>query len=360
MNIEIKKIGNKTYKNEYVFLVDGKPDEETNVYEISGRIYIHSTNNYLLTEFKQWTISNFKELSIGNISFNLETDSYYNYKKIEIDILKNNQVFIIVEVQAESEVWNKPFSITQFANEIELNCHDNILYHQDDKETLLNGFGIALKFVEYEEPINRYIDMMIDEYENICQKSEIKLFEELNKSSLISYFNFPHEIEAACKQYLVYFTEFLKDIGINAESNISTHRGQTLFTVKPEDKTQALALIKDTLNMYLNLPSSTEIGQINILHQDIGVQQLMSNIQFLQSQIMLGNAILQAKNSSIESLELTNYQLKQIVDSKDKELLKYNQGEEIIDGIVRVNKYESKGFTIDLGELLRRIKRKLN
>ena len=360
MNVEIKQIESEKSKEKYIFLIDGNEDEQTIVYKISEQFYVITENYELNSILTKWTISDFQRLSINNYSYRLETDKYYIFKEVEIKFSKReNKSFASVKVQVESEFWDKPFSMIEFANEIERNCYDDIYYYQEDEETILNGFGIRLTFYDNSESVQKYFDKIFEAYENIFQAAENNLIKELNKSSLVSYFNFPPEIETACKQYLIYFTEFLNDIGVSADSNISTHLGQTIFTVTPANKNHALELIKDTLNMYLSLPSNPEIMQINIINQDIGVQQLFSNIQFLQSQLMLGNAIIQAKDTSIKSLEISNYQLKQIIDSKNIELEKQNQGEDLIKGIVSVNKFENKGISINFGELLRRIKRKL-
>ena len=53
-------------------------------------------------------------------------------------------------------------------------------------------------------------------------------------------------------------------------------------------------------------------------------------------------------------LQLSNYQYKQLIDANSK---KDENKEDIIKGVVSVDKFESKGFSINLAELMRRLKR---
>jgi hypothetical protein len=50
-------------------------------------------------------------------------------------------------------------------------------------------------------------------------------------------FQFPEETKTACTQYLQYFYEFLKDVGIKAKVAVTEQdSGGVLFSVAPEDK----------------------------------------------------------------------------------------------------------------------------
>jgi transcriptional regulator with XRE-family HTH domain len=73
-------------------------------------------------------------------------------------------------------------------------------------------------------------------------------------ASLITRFDFPEEVREACIQYLVYFTRFLKEAGIEATSEVLQKAGQTLFTVTPTDATVALSKIREALDIYLQIP----------------------------------------------------------------------------------------------------------
>ena len=71
-------------------------------------------------------------------------------------------------------------------------------------------------------------------------------------------------------------------------------------------------------------------------------------------------AVLQMKDATIESLQLSNYILKEEIttakqiDEKASDL----KEEKFMGGVVTVKKYEGKGFSIDWPSLIRKLKRK--
>ena len=64
------------------------------------------------------------------------------------------------------------------------------------------------------------------------------------------------------------------------------------------------------------------------------------------------------KDATIQSLQLSNFEYKNLLE---KELLKNKDSneEDIIRGLVSVNKYDGKGFSINIAEIVRKLKRKL-
>src|SRR5215213_4701390 len=72
--------------------------------------------------------------------------------------------------------------------------------------------------------------------------SEVQIFSvEINaenkqrESSNLFTFNFPEAVKIPCEQYLLYFATFLKDLGINAASNLQEEAGKVLFSVTPTE-----------------------------------------------------------------------------------------------------------------------------
>ena len=68
-------------------------------------------------------------------------------------------------------------------------------------------------------------------------------------------FEFPREIKNACTQYLVYFSQFLYDLGIDTSIELKESASLTLFKIKPKNKIEALENIMFALNTYLNIPA---------------------------------------------------------------------------------------------------------
>jgi hypothetical protein len=74
------------------------------------------------------------------------------------------------------------------------------------------------------------------------------------KDALVTFFEFPPLIKTSCEQYLMYFVQFLEDLGIRADSEIKRQAGQVMFAVAPKDGDVALTKIKEALQVYLRLP----------------------------------------------------------------------------------------------------------
>src|SRR6185369_100233 len=73
----------------------------------------------------------------------------------------------------------------------------------------------------------------------------------VRKDSLVTFFDFPEPFRSTCEQYLVYFIQFLEDLGILADSEIKSHAGSVMFSVTPRDGHSALVEIRKALDLYL-------------------------------------------------------------------------------------------------------------
>lgn len=261
---------------------------------------------------------------------------------------------VYIKIGLESEDWKRPFTINEFAEALEavlgMKASNKVRYQQDDN-FVSNGCGVVWSF-DPGERIDRIYDRIVAEFSEILKETHYNLLK-LDAHSLWNYFRFPDEVKVACTQYLIYFAQFLADLGISAGVEVTgNHAGAILFKVVPEDRETSLQLIKEALDAYLSAASTdfSDMGSSGI--NDIAVMQLQSNVMHLKSQLMLAKSNMQMKDATIETLQLSNYQYKQILEQKDKE-------EDVIPGIVSVGKFESNGISVNLGELLKRLKRKL-
>ena len=112
--------------------------------------------------------------------------------------------------------------------------------------------------------------------------------------------------------------------------------------------------------MFINAPGNPDAKIISSGTKDIAVLQWEANIYHLKSQIVLQQAVLQAKDATIEALQLSNYRLKEEVTTA-KQIEEKGAGlkeEKFMGGVVSVKKYEGKGFSIDFPSLIRKLKRK--
>ena len=146
----------------------------------------------------------------------------------------------------------------------------------------------------------------IDKLQSIyhaCHQEAIKNLTSAPRISPIEVvLDLPAEVKVACKQYLLYFVQFLSDLGIEANSEIRDEAGQVLFAVMPKDKDEALDKIRGALEVYLCLPSGKLAASGN---EPIEIQRLTANILHLQSQLMLAQATIQHKDAAIQFQQAT-------------------------------------------------------
>ncbi|HSY61789.1 MAG TPA: hypothetical protein VK796_07925, partial [Cytophaga sp.] len=257
------------------------------------------------------------------------------------------------------EEWNKPWSMSSFANEFEENIrrlnNNKFEYYQEEPDSMLNGFGVTYCPLNGNSIIKTEVDYLFTVIEEQLLQTNKNLLESLNEEAVLTYFQFPDEVKTACKQYLVYFAQFIADLGIIVDTEIKEELHHTLFKVIPSNKEEGLDKIKEALNIYLNAPNDNSFHIQAINQTDIAIRQWEANIFHLKSQLSLAGSIIQAKDATIQMLQLSNYQYKQLLESHSAK--KETDKEEIIRGILSVNKFEGKGFTIDIAEIFRRLKR---
>lgn len=274
--------------------------------------------------------------------------------KIDLYFGRNESQFIYLDIDIQE--WDQPFTFKTFFEKLKSNLEfDQIISveSEDVITALADSLMLRIKIIDKNKNIKDLCDSILMTLKSRLNLVIMELI--LKQDSLTNTFTFPPEIQSSCEQYLIYFATFLKDIGINAETNIESKTHETLFTVIPANGEEALDKIKEALQVYLSLPESPEFETVASEFTDVGVQQLASQVYFLKSQLALGKTMIQMKDATIEALQLTNYQQKEIIQSHQT---KEKNEEELAGGLVKANEVKVIGFTFDLPELLRRIKRK--
>jgi hypothetical protein len=64
--------------------------------------------------------------------------------------------------------------------------------------------------------------------------------------------------ENGFEQYLLYFVQFLEDLGIHATADLQEQARGVLLTVTPQDGREALERIREALDVYLQIPRSPD------------------------------------------------------------------------------------------------------
>jgi hypothetical protein len=174
-----------------------------------------------------------------------------------------------------------------------------------------------------------------------------------DRGGLTFTFTFPPQATVACQQYLLYFAEFLRDVGIDANTSVREEAGRVLFSVVPADVQTALDAIREALAVYLSLPVA-ELAPDTA--NDIEIMKLSANIHHLKGQIELARALLMSQSSTIEAQKLALDLQHRLLEP---DFVKASDREQLFGGIITVKPYESKGFDINLAEVFRRLRKSL-
>ena len=342
--------------------VNNLVDEEAHYHSpYNKRHYVTFYDRNVLNEILKYSYSEVGK-KFYNINYSFESENWdFNFSTI-ISIhpskYKTDSLFIYVVFNISWEDWNKPYSILQFAEAVKViitTSNYSCQTYQEDEDFVTNGFGIQFP-INPVNSMNSDIEQALAITEQILQEAKISLLEHLDSEILSTFFSFPENIKTACKQYLIYFGQFLMDLGIDAETEIEEESNKTLFKVIPKSKGESLENLKRALETYLNAPGFSDSKMTNISN-DIAFVQWQSNILHLRSQLMISQSIIQLKDATIESLQLSNFELKNLLEKERSENKESNE-EDIIKGIVSVNKYDIKGFSINIAEIVRPLKRR--
>src|SRR5271157_5133065 len=102
-------------------------------------------------------------------------------------------------------------------------------------------------------------------------------------------------------------------------------------------------------------------------YPDLAVAQLYANVLHLRSQVVLAKSALQMKDATIESLQLSNFQYRQLLLTQDKATGEHpsikessTDQESVLGGLISVTPWEGKGFVLDLPRILRSLKRRFS
>ena len=189
---------------------------------------------------------------------------------------------------------------------------------------------------------------------------QIRISEEfsLREEGVQLKFNFPKEVKTACEQYLMYFGQFLQDIGVETLTKISEGVEETVFSVIPTDKSQALNRIREALAIYLNLPTIIDYGSSFGIMESIEIQRMQANVQYMQGQMLLARATIQQQSLTIDQQRTIieqNIASFNILNTSLKSAK--NMTEPLLGNIVLIKALDLKVIQINLPEIYRILKK---
>jgi hypothetical protein len=270
----------------------------------------------------------------------------------------------------EFKDWAGPFSLPVLSDEmrvrIEAGGMEPLRFCSKERRTNVTNFGIAVPFRGEIATLKELIEFYRPMVAKLLEECVRSVLAEMKRDSLVTFFEFPQTVRTACQQYLLYFVQFLADLGIDADAELKEDAQRILFSVTPRDDGEALERIQEALQAFLSIPSSSEFKDFAATNVDISVQQLAANVMHLQSQLALAHAIDQARSATIETLQLSNFQYRQmmlvqapdVLPSIPKTVSGNSEREELIEGIIAVTPLKGNGFEINLPNFLRFLKRR--
>jgi hypothetical protein len=143
----------------------------------------------------------------------------------------------------------------------------------------------------------------------------------------------------------------------------STRQARCCLRSRRTAGTFALSKIRQALDLFLHLPNNQNVFNLTMPEESIAVQRLQSSLQMLHGQMSLARAEIQAKDATIQALQVVAEHRNQFtpeafVASVEAVTAKHREKEQVklLGGILCITKYEGPGVNVDLAELARRAK----
>ena len=299
--------------NSLPLTVDGAPVSQGEGYvsRHNGRLTAYitgaSTYSHAINCTYSDITSNFDEVILSRYWYGMEFDDFY-LESFSICRLDGDKFRFSCRFGFDIAEWRHLWTMVDHAWEFmsileDYNFSIPVYETQDDDddyEDVLNGFQVFTIIDDPKTVINTTINVTIPLIETAHRQTVRNLSRMTQSNSVAVTFDFPPEIRVACEQYLVYFVQFLRDIGIEASAELREEANHLLFSVTPKDKKEALDHIREALGIYLRLPSNPNVGLSTPTASDIEVQRLVANIHHLNGQLALAGAVLQQKDILIQ------------------------------------------------------------
>lgn len=148
--------------------------------------------------------------------------------------------------------WKRPWSMNELKetirSQIEENSDQHIKWDRDRMPSALPNFSLLLEGIATDDTIADILADNEPRVRKLLTDAEHQLASHLKSDSLIAMFDFPAAVRAPCEQYLLYFVEFLRDLGVEAEANLQHDAGRVLFSISPRSGKEALDKIREALH----------------------------------------------------------------------------------------------------------------
>ena len=376
--IEIIKGDDKTHSHK--LYIDGVKMDKALI------AYLPATNHFTVALNDHETITNLISCRVFDIPpltkfglrMTLKWSSDFDMFLISKDSADQKVVFTFRFIYQTNTGWARRYGFLTFISRIEEDLAKSADFEILGKlNSLDDGYihEICILNINPDETIvdemNRCFQAIRNSYENVDRhllmsarlKSKIEDIPHEDADHVAMTFDFPETVRVPCEQYLLYFAQFLQDLGVNATSELKHSAGQVLFTVTPNNPEEALEKIRLALDLYIRLPANPE-SSLAEFDSEIGMQRLIANIDHLKGQLRLARAELRASDATIEAQQIIIQQQRGITGEVILESIKdvtprtkEEDKEDLFGGKVSLTKYKGKFFDLDVPTIYRELKR---
>ncbi len=248
--------------------------------------------------------------------------------------------------------WNKKYSFAEYFDVFEENCAVKFEGNYEITFEEAPALRLELYFKKILFPIEEIIISIENEIQSIHENT-VKILQNKYQVDLVqTVFDFPSELRFSCQQYLLYFAQFLRDLGVNATSNLKEESGKVLFSVTPTDDIEALDKIREALVVYLNLPSSS------IVYDDsfaaMRLQQQIENLEHSQKmavrEIQLAEKVIMNKSETIREKNTIISQKDSTIEQQSKIIEKISSKSIMLDSVENKEELEEICDGLKIGE----------
>jgi hypothetical protein len=120
--------------------------------------------------------------------------------------------------------WTGPFSLPVLSDEIRVRLEaagmEPLSFFSKESITNVTNFGIAAPFKGNITTLRELMEFYRPMVANLLEVCVRSVLAEMKRDSLVTFFEFPHTVRTACQQYLLYFVQFLSDLGIDADAEL--------------------------------------------------------------------------------------------------------------------------------------------